>query len=110
MGALISLLANRRKQSDIVKELKEDNARLEARILSLSKEASGLKTEIAEIADTTSWEMIEMPVQKLRFGTDLPECPLPNQIASAYPLSHGQQVKLKKVLGDIHDQNFSQDT
>ncbi|KAL9961421.1 hypothetical protein ACROYT_G030358 [Oculina patagonica] len=61
-------------------EVKEDNARLEARIQSLSKETSKLKAELREIADS-SWELVQEPVHKLRFGIDLYQCPLPNQIA-----------------------------
>ncbi|KAL9961422.1 hypothetical protein ACROYT_G030359 [Oculina patagonica] len=76
MGASISLVANRRKNK-IVTEVKEDNARLEARLQNLTEEASRLKAELREIGDS-SWELVEVPVQKLRFGTDLPQCPLPN--------------------------------
>ncbi|XP_078374031.1 uncharacterized protein LOC144657543 [Oculina patagonica] len=101
MGTSISLPANRRKNK-IVTEIKKDNARLKARLQSLTEEASRLKAELREIADS-SWEMDRVPVKKLRFGTDLPQCPLPNQIANTHPSSHGQKLRFEKVLGDKHD-------
>lgn len=77
MGASSSLVANRRR-SQLVSDLKEDNERLRARVESLSQEAARLKAGLREIADSSS-AVVQVPVQKLRFGTDLLyQCPLPN--------------------------------
>lgn len=70
MGASVSLFATRRRNK-IVAEVKEDNARLEARIKSLSEETSRLKAELLEIADS-GCETVQGPIQKLRFETSLP--------------------------------------
>ena len=53
MGASVSLLGNRR-QNKIATEVKEDNARLEVRVQSLSEETTRLKAKLREIADSGS--------------------------------------------------------
>lgn len=75
MGASVSLLGNRR-QNKIATEVKEDNARLEVRIQSLSEETTRLKAILDGIADS-GCETVYGPVQKLRFETDLSPFPLP---------------------------------
>ena len=75
MGTSISLLNWR--QNKIATEVKRDNARLEARIQRLSEEATRLKTDIREIAEL-------IPVQKVRFGKELPQCLLTDSKSNTY--------------------------
>lgn len=54
------------RQTQIISEVKEDNAWLEDRIKRLSQENSRLKIELGVIADSSV--RLQAPVQKLRFG------------------------------------------
>ena len=76
MGASVSLLANQR-QNKIAAEVKEDNARLEARIQSLSEETTRLKVILREIGDSGCETVHGGSVQMLRFKTDLSPFSLP---------------------------------
>ena len=105
MGASVSLFANRR-QTQIMAEIREDNAHLQARIQSLSEETSRLKAELREIADSRC-ENVQVSVQKVQLETDISRCPQSNRKSIILLVFTILVVWLKEFL--CHTPNCNQD-